>query len=49
MESNGMLDLLPDVAQVYETYVNAQLKRAMAKIYVAPDAVDDDETINAAL
>lgn len=44
-----MLDLLPDVAQVYETYVNAQLKRAMAKIYVAPDAVDDDETINAAL
>lgn len=49
MESNGMLDLLPDVAQVYETYVNAQLKRAMAKIYVAPDAINNKETINEAL
>ena len=35
MQSNGMLELLPDVADVYETYVNAKMKRVAAKIYVA--------------
>lgn len=36
MQSNGMLDLLPDVAEVYEAYANAKMKRVSAKIYVAP-------------
>ncbi|KEG14276.1 hypothetical protein DQ04_00541080 [Trypanosoma grayi] len=36
MQTNGMLDLIPDVAEVYETYVNAKQKKAVAKIYVAP-------------
>ncbi|CBZ26538.1 conserved hypothetical protein [Leishmania mexicana MHOM/GT/2001/U1103] len=41
MQSNGMLDLLPDVAEVYETYVNAKTKRVTAKIYVAPGKEQD--------
>lgn len=35
MQANGMLDLLPEVAEVYDTYVNAKLKRVVGKIYVA--------------
>ncbi|KAG8346759.1 putative ATP synthase delta (OSCP) subunit [Trypanosoma vivax] len=36
MQNNGMLDLIKDVAEVYETYVNAQQKKAVARIFVAP-------------
>ncbi|EPY33580.1 hypothetical protein STCU_02147 [Strigomonas culicis] len=45
MQSNGMLDLLPDVAEVYETYVNAKLKRVSVKVYVAPGKTGDNATI----
>lgn len=44
MQSNGMLDQLADVAEVYETYVNAKMKRVTVKIYVgedrSPEALD---------
>ncbi|KAH9578222.1 ATPase [Trypanosoma melophagium] len=41
MQNNGMLDLIPNVAEVYEAYVNAKQKRAVAKIYVAPGKEGD--------
>lgn len=41
MQKNGMLDLIPEVAEVYETYVNAKQKKAVAKIYVAPGKEGD--------
>lgn len=34
MQNNGMLELLPGVRDSFETYVNAQKKKAVAKIYV---------------
>lgn len=48
MQSNGMLDMLADVAEIYETYVNAKLKRAVAKIYVAPGKSEDTATVERA-
>ncbi|KAK7202314.1 ATP synthase delta (OSCP) subunit [Novymonas esmeraldas] len=48
MQSNGMLDLLPDVAEVYETYVNAKTKRVAAKIYVAPGKEQDRALVDKA-
>lgn len=39
MQNNGMLELLGSVRESFETYVNAQRKKAVAKIYVA-DAKD---------
>ncbi|EPY37409.1 hypothetical protein AGDE_06525 [Angomonas deanei] len=48
MQSNGMLDLLPDVAEVYEAYVNAQTKRVSVKIYVAPGKAGDKTVVDAA-
>lgn len=39
MENNGMLDLIPSVRDAFETYVNAQRKKAVVKIFVA-DAKD---------
>lgn len=39
MENNGMLELLPSVRDAFETYVNAQRKKAVVKIFVA-DAKD---------
>ncbi|RNE99425.1 ATP synthase OSCP delta subunit-like protein [Trypanosoma conorhini] len=41
MQKNGMLDLLPEVAEVFEAYVNAKQKKAVAKIYVAPGKEGD--------
>lgn len=46
MQSNGMLDQLVDVAEVYETYVNAKLNRVNVKIYVGEDR--SAETLNRA-
>lgn len=37
MQSNGMLDQLVDVAEAYETYVNAKLSRVAVRIYVGAD------------
>jgi len=34
MQNNGMLELIPSVREAFETYVNAQRKKAVAKIYV---------------
>lgn len=34
MQNNGMLELLPAVRESFETYVNAQKKKAVAKIFV---------------
>lgn len=34
MQNNGMLELIPAVRESFETYVNAQKKKAVAKIYV---------------
>nr|CCC93917.1 conserved hypothetical protein [Trypanosoma congolense IL3000] len=34
MQNNGMLDLIQEVAEVYETYVNARQKKAVAKVFV---------------
>ncbi|KAG5490849.1 hypothetical protein JKF63_00971 [Porcisia hertigi] len=48
MQSNGMLDLLPDVVDVYETYVNAKMKRVAAKIYVAPGKEQDRTLVDRA-
>ncbi|KAG5464532.1 hypothetical protein LSCM1_00722 [Leishmania martiniquensis] len=48
MQSNGMLDLLPDVAEVYQTYVNAKMKRVTAKIYVGPDKEQDRALVDRA-
>lgn len=48
MQSNGMLDLLPEVAEAFETYANAKLKRAMVKIYVGPGKTGDTATIDKA-
>ncbi|KAG5465268.1 hypothetical protein LSCM4_00723 [Leishmania orientalis] len=48
MQSNGMLDLLPDVVEVYETYVNAKMKRLTAKIYVAPGKEQDRTLVDKA-
>ncbi|CCW63206.1 unnamed protein product [Phytomonas sp. EM1] len=48
MQSNDMLELLPEVANVYETYVNAKLNQAVAKIYVAPGKSEDNATIGRA-
>ncbi|GET93787.1 hypothetical protein, conserved [Leishmania tarentolae] len=48
MQSNGMLDLLPDVAEVYETYVSAKMKRVTAKIYVAPGKEQDRALVDKA-
>ncbi|KAL7697212.1 ATP synthase delta (OSCP) subunit [Lotmaria passim] len=48
MQSNGMLELLPDVADVYETYVNAKMKRVAAKIYVAPGKEGDRALVDEA-
>lgn len=48
MQNNGMLELLPDVAQVYEAYANAQLKRVAAKVYVAPGEEGNAKNIEAA-
>ncbi|CAJ1013718.1 putative ATP synthase delta (OSCP) subunit [Leishmania utingensis] len=48
MQSNGMLDLLPDVVEVYETYVNAKMKRVTAKIHVAPGKEQDRALIEKA-
>ncbi|CBH15891.1 ATP synthase delta (OSCP) subunit, putative [Trypanosoma equiperdum] len=36
MQNNGMLELIQEVAEVYETFVNAKQKKAVAKIFVAP-------------
>ncbi|KAF5226301.1 hypothetical protein ECC02_000424 [Trypanosoma cruzi] len=41
MQKNGMLDLIPEVSEIYETYVNAKMKRIVAKIYVAPGKEGD--------
>ncbi|ESL06441.1 hypothetical protein TRSC58_05886 [Trypanosoma rangeli SC58] len=41
MQNNGMLDLIPEVAEVFETYVNAKQNKAVAKIYVAPGKESD--------
>eukprot|EP00744_Colponema_vietnamica_P004115 GILI01006196.1.p1 GENE.GILI01006196.1~~GILI01006196.1.p1 ORF type:complete len:261 (-),score=112.68 GILI01006196.1:251-1033(-) len=46
MKDNGMLDLLPAVRAAYETYVNAQRKKVIAKIYVSSEK--DTEAINEA-
>ena len=45
MQSNGMLEQLPKVRAVYETFVNAQRKKAVARIYVkeAQDAAAIEE------
>lgn len=48
MQSNGMLDLLPDVAEVYEAYANAKMKRVVAKVYVASGKTGDRATIDQA-
>lgn len=37
MKDNGMLELLPAVRQAFETYVNAQRKKVVAKIYVGSE------------
>lgn len=37
MKDNGMLELLPAVREAFETYVNAQRKKVVAKIYVSSD------------
>lgn len=48
MQANGMLDQLADVAEVYDTYLNAKMKRVVAKIYVAPGKTEDKATIEKA-
>lgn len=48
MKANGMLDLLADVAEVYETYFNAKMKRVVAKIYVGPGKTEEKSTIEKA-
>lgn len=37
MKDNGMLELLPAVREAFETYVNAQRKKVVAKIYVSSE------------
>lgn len=39
MQNNGMLELIPQVREAFETYVNAQRKKSVAKIFVS-DAKD---------
>eukprot|EP00796_Vickermania_ingenoplastis_P006623 gene6623-4743_t len=41
MQSNGMLDQLVDVAEVYETYVNAKMNRVTVKIYVGQEQSEE--------
>lgn len=41
MQSNGMLDLVPSVEEVFSTYVNAKQKKVVAKVYVAPSQIGD--------
>lgn len=44
MQSNGMLEHIPAVREAFETYVNAQRKRIVAKVYVGDEK--DISTIN---
>lgn len=46
MKDNGMLELLPAVRDAFETYVNAQRKKVVAKIYVGSEK--DTASINEA-
>lgn len=37
MQSNGMLEQIADVAEIYEMFVNAKLRRVTVKVYVGED------------
>jgi hypothetical protein len=41
MQSNGMLEIIPNVEESFATYVNAKQKKAVAKVYVNPKQVGD--------
>lgn len=41
MQSNGMLDLIGNVEEVFATYANAKQKKVVAKVFVNPSALND--------
>lgn len=48
MQSNGMLEVIPAVEEVYNVYVNAKQKKAVAKVFVNPKQVNDTALLNKA-
>lgn len=48
MQSNGMLELIPQVEESFATYVNAKQKKAVAKVYVNPTQLTDSAVLGKA-
>ena len=48
MQSNGMLEIIPSVEEVYNVYVNAKQKKAVAKVFVNPKQINDSALLNKA-